>query len=53
MSANLRITLPDFEVENVESTAEAVCISAVSIKVAPRCPDCGQVGRRVHSWYTA
>jgi transposase len=52
MPATLSITLPDFEVESVESTTEAVCINAVSIKTAACCPDCGQVGRRIHSWYT-
>src|SRR5258708_22982019 len=51
MSRGLFITIPGFEVENIDSCEEEVHIIAHSIACGTCCPGCGHVGQRVHSWY--
>jgi hypothetical protein len=52
MAASLAITIPNFEVDSIEHGPEYIGIVAHSVRLKCCCLECGQVGWRVHSWYT-
>jgi transposase len=44
--------LPGFEIDQVDDYSELLVVQAHSIRTEGACPDCAQLSRRVHSYYT-
>jgi transposase len=51
MTGAIPIAFPGFEIDRVEVTNEGVQIEAHAVREEARCPDCGQLSQRLHSWY--
>ena len=50
--ASLLIHLPGFRVHSIVQGENGLAVTAKSIRKRATCPGCGEISRRIHSYYT-